>query len=407
MRILVLNGVNLERARPARPEALRRLVARRARVADLPVGARRRLERAVQADEQRGRVHQLDPRGARLGRRRDREPGRVDALQLRDPRRARAVRGADRRGASLERRRARGVAAQLGDLRPRRAPHHRQRARWDTRRRSNGCRRTSERARRAAARRRSRSRCSSRPASTSATSSASRARTPRCSSTRSALLLFTDFRYAEAARAVDGVEFVQSQRSLFKTVGETLDGARRLRGERAHVRRLGDAARRRARARAARRGLVERLRAVKDEARARDDPRGGAHHRRASTRRSPRSGSSAAPSATSRGAWSSSSTSTARTAVAFEIIVGSGPTGALPHGRPTDRVVEANTTVVVDAGCVARRLQLGLHAHVRDRRSPDDLARGVRGLPARAARRPRGDARGHDGRGRRRGGARA
>ena len=39
-------------------------------------------------------------------------------------------------------------------------------------------------------------------------------------------------------------------------------------------------------------------------------------------------------------------------AVAFEIIVGSGPTGALPHGRPTDRVVEANTTVVVDAGCV-------------------------------------------------------
>ena len=57
---------------------------------------------------------------------------------------------------------------------------------------------------------------------------------------------------------------MQSQRSLLKTVGETLDGARRLRGERAHVRRLGDAARRRARARPAH-GLVERLRAVKDE----------------------------------------------------------------------------------------------------------------------------------------------
>ena len=38
-------------------------------------------------------------------------------------------------------------------------------------------------------------------------------------------------------------------------------------------------------------------------------------------------------------------------ALAFDLIVGSGPTGALPHGRPTDRVVEANTTVVVDAGC--------------------------------------------------------
>ena len=46
------------------------------------------------------------PRRARLGRRRDRQPGRVDALQLRDPRRARALAGADRRGAPLERRRS-------------------------------------------------------------------------------------------------------------------------------------------------------------------------------------------------------------------------------------------------------------------------------------------------------------
>jgi Xaa-Pro aminopeptidase len=38
-------------------------------------------------------------------------------------------------------------------------------------------------------------------------------------------------------------------------------------------------------------------------------------------------------------------------ALAFELIVGSGPTGAKPHGRPTDRVVEANTTVVIDSGC--------------------------------------------------------
>src|ERR1044071_388050 len=38
------------------------------------------------------------------------------------------------------------------------------------------------------------------------------------------VLLFTDFRYAEAARAVDGVEFVQSQRALVKTIGERLEG---------------------------------------------------------------------------------------------------------------------------------------------------------------------------------------
>jgi Xaa-Pro aminopeptidase len=38
------------------------------------------------------------------------------------------------------------------------------------------------------------------------------------------VLLFTDFRYAEAARAIDGVEFIQAQRVLLKTVAETLEG---------------------------------------------------------------------------------------------------------------------------------------------------------------------------------------
>src|ERR1051325_5964793 len=39
-------------------------------------------------------------------------------------------------------------------------------------------------------------------------------------------LLFTDFRYAESARAVPGVEFVQAQRLIVNTVGETLRGRR-------------------------------------------------------------------------------------------------------------------------------------------------------------------------------------
>src|SRR5579872_1728943 len=38
------------------------------------------------------------------------------------------------------------------------------------------------------------------------------------------VILFTDFRYITAARAIPGVELVQSQGSLLKTVAETLDG---------------------------------------------------------------------------------------------------------------------------------------------------------------------------------------
>jgi len=36
--------------------------------------------------------------------------------------------------------------------------------------------------------------------------------------------LFTDFRYAEGARAVEGVEFVEAKRDLFQTLSELLSG---------------------------------------------------------------------------------------------------------------------------------------------------------------------------------------
>jgi Xaa-Pro aminopeptidase len=38
--------------------------------------------------------------------------------------------------------------------------------------------------------------------------------------------------------------------------------------------------------------------------------------------------------------------------VSFEIIVASGPNGALPHLRPTDRIIQAGEPVVMDLGCV-------------------------------------------------------
>jgi len=37
--------------------------------------------------------------------------------------------------------------------------------------------------------------------------------------------------------------------------------------------------------------------------------------------------------------------------VAYELIVGSGPTGSHPHGRAGERTIEAGDMVVVDAGC--------------------------------------------------------
>jgi Xaa-Pro aminopeptidase len=40
------------------------------------------------------------------------------------------------------------------------------------------------------------------------------------------------------------------------------------------------------------------------------------------------------------------------TGVSFEVVVASGPNGALPHRRPTDRVIQAGEPVVMDLGCV-------------------------------------------------------
>ena len=64
-----------------------------------------------------GRVRRLVPRRARLGGRGRPQPGRLVALQLRDPRRGRALHGARRRGAPLEHRGARGVEAAFRDRR--------------------------------------------------------------------------------------------------------------------------------------------------------------------------------------------------------------------------------------------------------------------------------------------------
>ena len=163
------------------------------------------------------------------------------------------------------------------------------------------------------------------------------------------VLLFTDFRYADAARRVEGVEFVQTERSLLKSIAEQLDG--RVGFEAAALpyadwQTLTEAGLELV----PRSGLVEKLRAVKDapelaairEAARITDAAFAAFAEETFVGRTERDL-----------AWRMQQLFHDHGAhgLAFETIVGSGPTGASPHGRPTDRVVEANTLVVVDAGC--------------------------------------------------------
>jgi Xaa-Pro aminopeptidase len=163
-------------------------------------------------------------------------------------------------------------------------------------------------------------------------------------------LLFTDFRYAEAARAVDGVEFIQTQRFLLNTVAEQLKG-RRVGFEASALNYDGWEKLRDAGVELVpRRGLVERLRAVKDDAelatirevaRITDEAFAALAEERFVGR-------------TERDlSWRMEGLMRERGAhgVAFSH-VGGGPNGALPHGEPSDRPVEPNELVVVDAGAL-------------------------------------------------------
>ena len=371
VRILVLNGVNLERARAARPQAVRRLVDRRARVADLPVGARRQLERAVQADEQRRRLRQLDPRGARLGRRRHRESGRVDALQLRNPRRARAVRGPDRRSASVERRRARRVATQIGDLGPRRAPYRRQRAhgiQGGDRMAVADPERTHRPAsfvpRRAAARHDRRERALPHRLPELERGAAGR-RGSRPALHR--LPLRGGSAFGSRARSSCRRSAPSSRRSRRSSTAAS--ASRRPRSPSTTGRRCRTPASISSRAGASSSGCVRsRTRTssqtIREAARITDHVYAALAEERFVGR-------------TERDvAWRMEQIfhELGADATAFEIIVGSGPTGAMPHGRPTDRVIEPNTTVVVDAGAVLDSYNSDCTRTFATGELPDDLA---------------------------------
>ena len=163
-------------------------------------------------------------------------------------------------------------------------------------------------------------------------------------------VLYTDFRYAEAARAVAGVEAVETTRSLLADLAGRLGG--RIGFEAAHVTYAGyETLASGGLELVPRRGLVESVRAVKEaeELAAIAHAAHAAEHAFEALVREPWVGRTERDAA-----WRLEELMHANGAqgVSFEVIVASGPNGALPHARPTDRTIGSDELVVVDFGCV-------------------------------------------------------
>ncbi|HET8751006.1 MAG TPA: aminopeptidase P family protein [Gaiellaceae bacterium] len=162
--------------------------------------------------------------------------------------------------------------------------------------------------------------------------------------------LFTDFRYIEAARALEGVEAVQTKRSLIAWLGDELEGRV---GFEANVLpwSFAEQLREGGLDLVPRQGLVERLRAVKEDGELEIFRRACAITDRMFERLVNEVRFVGRPERDV--AWDIARLYHEEGAEeeAFEAIVGSGPTGARPHARAGDRVIEAGELVVIDTGC--------------------------------------------------------
>lgn len=160
--------------------------------------------------------------------------------------------------------------------------------------------------------------------------------------------LFSDFRYAEVGRSIEGVEFVETQRSLYASLAELLEGRygfepddltygkwETLSGGGLEL--------------VPRRGLVEALRVVKDAEELEAVRQAGALTSEAYSHFAEET----FVGRTERDlAWRLDQLfhELGAEGPAFETIVASGPNSARPHSRPSDREVGAGETVVVDSG---------------------------------------------------------
>jgi len=162
--------------------------------------------------------------------------------------------------------------------------------------------------------------------------------------------LFTDFRYSEAARAVEGVEFEETRRALLTDLAGRLSG--RIGFEADFVSYAGyETLRDGSLEPVPRRGLVESLRAVKDQ----DELAAIKRACEITDRVFERLVEERFIGRTERDfAWTIEQLfhDEGAEAVAFETIVASGPNSARPHGRATDRQIARGETVIVDTGCI-------------------------------------------------------
>jgi Xaa-Pro aminopeptidase len=162
--------------------------------------------------------------------------------------------------------------------------------------------------------------------------------------------LFTDFRYAEAARAVPDVEFVQTLRETVTDMAEVLSGTfgfetphltyaqyEELRGGGLEL--------------VPRAGLVEGLRAIKDD----DELEKIRRAARITDQAYEQLAKERFVGRTERElAWRMNEIfhELGADEPSFETIVAAGANGAKPHADPGDRVIEAGTTVVIDSGAM-------------------------------------------------------
>jgi len=161
--------------------------------------------------------------------------------------------------------------------------------------------------------------------------------------------LFADFRYADAASAVEGVEFEQTARGLLKDLAHRLSGRVGFEADYASYdgwQTLGSGSVEPV----PRSGVVESLRAVKE-----DGELEAIRHACAITDRVfERLADERFIGRPEREiAWTLEQLfHDAGGRGGFEAVVASGPNAARPHARASDRKIEAGETVVIDTGCI-------------------------------------------------------
>ena len=162
--------------------------------------------------------------------------------------------------------------------------------------------------------------------------------------------LFTDFRYAEGARAVEGVEVEPIERNLYASLAQRLAG--RIGFEASAVTYASWETLAQGQVELVpRRGLVEALRAVKDGRELRAIRSAAAITNRTYEQL-----------ATERFVGRTESELAWRIGVlfhelgaegeAFPVTVAAGENGARPHTEPGDRMIAPDQTIVVDTGCI-------------------------------------------------------